>query len=65
MPKLTKLPIKEFSPDIVDNCFYVDTRAQEMYRVPLRSIFNWIVSEAKKTGLQIELIDDILYLKKK
>jgi len=65
MPKLTELPIKEFSSDMIDNCFYVDMKAHEMYKVKLSEVFNWIKDEAIKNGLSIYYKDGVLHLSKK
>jgi len=61
MPKLTQLPIKEFTSDMIDNCFYVDREAEIMYKVPMQSIFDWIKKEAENNNLSVEIKGDRIY----
>lgn len=64
--KITELEQVNFSSDMIDNCFFVkDLNAPHLQAVKLKSIFDWIESEAMKHGLTVELKDDrIIFLSK-
>jgi hypothetical protein len=56
--KISDFPKREFSQEIIDNCFYVDNPYAPTYVVPVRTIFSHIIEMAKEEGLDIEIIND-------
>lgn len=63
--KISELPKKVFTGEFINNCFFVDEiNTTNMSSVPLRSIFDFIKSEALKDGLTVELKSDrIIFIK--
>ena len=57
--KISDLPQKKFSEEMIDNCFFVDKiNTSQMSAIPLKSIFDEIIIRAKKEGLKVELMSD-------
>ena len=57
--KISDLNQKQYSGEIIDNCFFIDKRIPtEMSAIPLKSIFDEIIVRAKKEGLTIEFSPD-------
>ena len=59
MLKISELPVKTFTNDSIDHCFYVENmNTPEMKLIPLVQIFEWIKEQANKDGLTVEMRDD-------
>jgi hypothetical protein len=57
--KISELPVKTFTNDSIDHCFYVENmNTPEMKLIPLVQIFEWIKEQANKDGLTVEMRDD-------
>jgi hypothetical protein len=57
--KISELPVKTFTNDSIDHCFYVENmNTPEMKLIPLLHIFEWIKEQANKDGLTVEMRDD-------
>jgi hypothetical protein len=57
--KISELPVKTFTNDSIDHCFYVENmNTPEMKLIPLLQIFEWIKEQANKDGLTVEMRDD-------
>jgi hypothetical protein len=57
--KISELPVKTFTNDSIDHCFYVENmNTPEMRLVPLVKIFDWIKDQANKDGLTVEMEGD-------
>ncbi len=63
---IDQLPVKNFTFDKIDNCFYVNRdNINEIYKIPMTDIFNAIIHEALKNDLFVEMVDqNIIHIKK-
>jgi len=63
--KISHLPEKQFTEDIIDNCFWVDDPYNALYKVPLKEVLDTIIKRANDEGLVVELKNDKIILSKK
>lgn len=61
--KINELPEQTFTSQIIDNCFYVENmNTPLMKRVKLQNVIDCIIEKAKKEGLKIKFLDDVILL---
>lgn len=65
MPRILELQETEFTDDQIDHCFYVENlNTQNMKRVRMSNIFNWIKETAIKEGLTVKMDgEQIMFIK--
>ena len=57
--RISQLPIQELNSETLDNCFYVDKmNSNQMNKVPMRSVFDWIKEQAIESGLDVVIEED-------
>ena len=65
--KISELPQKQFSGEIIDNCFYVENPYDPVHFVKMSEVFNWIKEKSMcDDGLIVEFTgDNIIFIKGK
>jgi hypothetical protein len=55
MAKISELPKNKFETDLIDNCFCIE---KQNNLIPMRSIFDWIIEQAKEGDFKITLNEE-------